>query len=40
LTVHLHARAEIELEEAFDHYTAIRPELGEDLLSQFRQGVE
>jgi mRNA-degrading endonuclease RelE of RelBE toxin-antitoxin system len=40
VTVVLIREAEVELEEAFDHYDAILSELGVGLLTQFRRGVD
>ena len=40
MTVLLIRKAEVELEEAFDHYRTILPELGDRLLIQFRRGVD
>ena len=40
MTVVTLSSAERDLEDAFEHYHAIRPELGDDFLAEFRRAVD
>ena len=40
MTVTVRAAAETDLEEAYEHYRSVRPELGDDFVTEFRRAVD